>query len=325
MCSCCDGAAQLEKTKKRRRTWELAGGWHCALIGTSLTLADLRGLARKLKVNTYTGFSRDYQLHGFFAKEAEKSDLPGKMLNKLLDKRHASAIRKVRACKTLDELWEFWDAASEIGDIPGPYWAILSHPLAANNLCEKMFADVHMLSHLVGASNRADIRRLQKMDENIAELEAKIAKQNTQNHKKLAEKNELIKELQGRLQTNLAVQEQKLKEALPKKSTCDCALIPDLKHKLAQISEEKETATAQIYKDKKIIRELQGLVNILQEETENLESEMMLEGASTGEICPFDLSGQCLLYVWRAATNSTSSALFSRRLEWPVYPSRWRY
>ena len=39
------------------------------------------------------------------------------------------------------------------------------------------FGEVHMLSHLVGAANRADIRRLCQLEADKAELEAKLERQ----------------------------------------------------------------------------------------------------------------------------------------------------
>jgi hypothetical protein len=47
---------------------------------------------------------------------------------------------------------------------PGRYWALLSHAAATETIVKKAFQDVHMLSHLVGAANRADIRRLRELE-----------------------------------------------------------------------------------------------------------------------------------------------------------------
>ncbi len=43
------------------------------------------------------------------------------------------------------------------GDIPGAYWATLTHPESSDKLVQKAFADVHMMSHLMGATNCADL------------------------------------------------------------------------------------------------------------------------------------------------------------------------
>jgi hypothetical protein len=173
----CTNTEHLMIIKRRKRIWELSSAWHCTVIGTCLTLADLRSFARKLNVRTVPGYSVDYQLHGLFVKEAEHDNKPGKMLNKLLDKRHALSIRKVRAMKEEYELRDFWAKSLDDGDIPGPYWAVLSHPSNSEELGEQMFADVHMLSHLVGASNRANISKLQEVQEHIADLDQKFNRQ----------------------------------------------------------------------------------------------------------------------------------------------------
>ena len=55
---------------------------------------------------------------------------------------------------------EKWAEARRAGDIPGAYWAVLTHPDVGLAGSREAFCDVHMLSHLVGAANRAGIRRL---------------------------------------------------------------------------------------------------------------------------------------------------------------------
>ena len=150
----CDSVGTLNR---RQRIWELTDGWQCSIVGTCLTLADLNGVAKKLGVVVPSGFSTDYQLHGFFAHESQNEGKIAKKIQKLLDKRHSSVIKKTRPFKTKVELENFWKISLETGNIPSPYWALLTHPKCDQDLSEKMFADVHMLSHLVGASNRADI------------------------------------------------------------------------------------------------------------------------------------------------------------------------
>jgi hypothetical protein len=119
MSDACNNAVPEAPSLGRRHIWDLASGWHCAVIRTCLTLPDLRALARKLKVQTVPGFSPDYQLHGFFVKEAENNGKSSKMLNKLLERRHAISIRPTRTMKTANKLVGFWQEALETGDIPG--------------------------------------------------------------------------------------------------------------------------------------------------------------------------------------------------------------
>jgi hypothetical protein len=73
-----------------------------------------------------------------------------------------------------------WDDALRSGDIPGAYWALLTHPATTDELMKGAFGDVHMLSHLVGAANRADIRRRRALEAENADLTLKVEKQQVQ-------------------------------------------------------------------------------------------------------------------------------------------------
>ncbi len=294
MCDACDNAVPEAPSPGRRRIWDLAGGWHCAVIGTCLTLADLRALARKLKVQTVPGFSPDYQLHGFFVKEAENTGKPSKMLNKLLERRHAVAIRRARTLKTVNELTDFWQEALDTGDIPGPYWAILSHPLAPTELCERMFADVHMLSHMVGASNRADIRRLQDMEEAVDLVNAQLQRQRQHHHRKLIEKDAVIAELHQKLRT--AQEFPSPTRDVPIANNSD-VMIAELRHENARLSAlSADTQTSHAFAESKI-EELESTVHSLRVENATLEQTLANDAPSQEERCPLDLGGRCLLYV----------------------------
>ena len=189
----CESMGSLHR---RQRIWELTDGWQCSIVGTCLTLADLTGLAKKLGVVVPSGFSTEYQLHGFFAHGSQNEGTIAKKIQKILDKRHSSVIKKTRSFKTKVELEDFWKISLETGNIPSPYWALLTHPKCDDDLSEKMFADVHMLSHLVGASNRADISRLQDQEKELASLERKIDQQRKKFTTKIYGKDFKIRELQ---------------------------------------------------------------------------------------------------------------------------------
>jgi hypothetical protein len=272
----------------------MAGSWHCAVVGTCLTLVDLRTLARKLSVRTRAGYSADYQLHGFFAKEAERPDKPAKMLNKLLDKRYYTTIHKARGLNTAKELADFWESARKTGDIPGPYWAILSHPAVTQELSERMFADVHMLSHLVGASNRADIRRLQVLEEQSVVLEERLARQQRHHQLRLANRDRQIAELREKSCIGCS---QPAETPTPFQPECACATIPALQGELTRLATERAQSSLKIGEQQNRINELVRLVQAMGEENVALEQTLLRERPANNNLCPFDLGGHCLLYV----------------------------
>ena len=294
MCEVCSGDIEVEVIGRRRKIWEVTGGWHCSVVGTCLTLLDLRTLARKLSVKTKPDYSRDYQLHGFFAQEAGIYDKPGKLLNKLLDKRHAAAIRKTRSLKCENKLRNFWNSALETGDIPGPYWAILSHPYATQKLSESMFADVHMLSHLVGSSNRADIRRHQELNEGNSELSAKILKQQRHHSQRINAKDVEITNLREKLGLLAAM----LKDTPDRTSTqqletSSSVLLQEIEH----LRKQKASSRPIVMNLQHQNDQLTNLVQSLHIENATLERTLQGSAATDDTECPFDLEGRCLLYV----------------------------
>jgi len=296
MCDACDTAVAATDTSRRRRLWEMTGGWHCSILGTCLSLSDLRALGRKLPLKTRKDFPVDYQLHGYFVKEAGHAGTASKLLNKLLDKRHATAVRRARAMKADGELSAFWAEALAAGDIPGPYWAILSHPCATEALCERMFADVHMLSHLVGASNRADIRRLRELDEDVATLKDKLASDQARHRDRLEEKERVIEDLRAKLRR--AVQSPAVPMPAPKPDPAvACVSIPALQGELSRLAEAEVRADAALRERDIRIAELAALTDSLRDENTALEHALLRERCTVEGACPMDLGGRCLLYV----------------------------
>src|SRR5262245_40047919 len=161
---------------QRRRIWELSSNLHCSIIGTCLSTAELRQLLVKLSI-VGAATANDHDLHGQAVALASGRSDSAKQLQKMLDRRHRTAIHQFEKARTEGAVRELWQAALARGEVPGAYWAALTHPQSSHAFVRSVFAEVHMLSHLVGAANRADIRRLRELETEKAALEEKVAKQ----------------------------------------------------------------------------------------------------------------------------------------------------
>ena len=164
---------------KRRRIWELSSNFHCSIIGTCLTTSELRHVLIKMQLLGAEKES-DHELHGRAVLLAQKRDQASKLLQKALDRRHRLIVNQFSKARTTDELGTLWAAAVQRAEIPGAYWAVLTHPQVSEDLARHAFGEVHMLSHLVGAANRADIRRLRDLEGENAALQEKLARQQKQ-------------------------------------------------------------------------------------------------------------------------------------------------
>ncbi|OAJ62220.1 peptidase [Paraburkholderia ginsengiterrae] len=176
---CTPSEASVPHTNRRARLAELDGHLHCSIIGTCLSTHELRRLLPK-----FTDLDRrdasDLEIHHSAVELASQGGTAAKALHKLLDERYAGAIRRFDNATDDVSLLALWDDALKSGDIPPAYWALMTHPFATMPVRQKAFGELHMLSHLVGAANRADIRRLVALEEENAALKEKLERQQSQ-------------------------------------------------------------------------------------------------------------------------------------------------
>ncbi|WP_175762331.1 DUF2325 domain-containing protein [Burkholderia anthina] len=191
---CAPSRAQQAELKRRTRLSELDSNLHCSIIGTCLTTHELRKLVPK-----FTDLDRrhatDLEIHHAAVELAIEGAAGGKALHKALDERYAGAIRAFDKTKDADALLALWQDALKSGDIPPAYWALITHPRTTMTVRQAAFGDLHMLSHLVGAANRADIRRLVAFEEEHAALHAKIERQQARLHEMSVERDAALNEL----------------------------------------------------------------------------------------------------------------------------------
>jgi Uncharacterized protein conserved in bacteria (DUF2325) len=185
----------------RTKIWELMETLHCSIVGTCLSTAELRKILAKLGLAAPD--DSDHDLHSRGVSLAGQNGPASKLLHKALDDRHSLAIRQFARAKEEAEVRALWREALQRGDIPGPYWALLTHPATSYELLREAFGHVHMLSHLVGAANRADIRRLAELEEAKQALEQKVERQQSQLHAAITTRDRTIHELQTALSAKI--------------------------------------------------------------------------------------------------------------------------
>jgi len=174
---CCGTDHAVEATSAagaRLRLGEMDSHLHCSVIGTCLSTAELRKLmARFIHVEG----ASDLDVHHEAVRLASQNAEVSRALHKALDRRHAPVVQRFARAKDEAAVATLWDQCLKSGEVPGAYWAVLTHRRAASDLRQRVFGDVHMLSHLVGAANRADIRRLVAIEQENAEWRERAERQ----------------------------------------------------------------------------------------------------------------------------------------------------
>jgi hypothetical protein len=305
---------------RRTKIWELAGNLHCSIIGTCLSTAELRQLLTKVKLAA-PGAS-DHDLHGQGVLLASRHDGASKLLNKLLDQSHRLALKQFDAAKTEAELRTLWRAAIQRGEIPGAYWAVLSHPVTSNALVREVFGEVHMLSHLVGAANRADIRRLCQLEADKTELDAKIARQQAQLCHAITSRDATIAGLNRSLAKKLAG-ETPSDEAVAAETRTLTRLVGDLEHRVTAEAKRRDRAETRLQAAESALAEererrlaSERREALLTEELDALETRFAVRSDPESELPTedYDLAGLSLLYVGGRPTQLAHLRALGERL-----------
>jgi hypothetical protein len=189
------------------------------------------------------------------------------------------------------------------GDIPGTYWAVLTHPVATDHLMRQLFADVHMLSHLVGAANRADIRRLRQLEDEKAALEDKIARQQARLRDAVTSREATIRDLRAQVSARNVDRPAPTVFAEPE---ADGRAVAELRQQLAREIERRQRAEVQLQRvteergeAQRGRRRLESEVAVLKSELEAAEQRLD-DLVCAGKDAPrdeLDLSGLTILYV----------------------------
>lgn len=197
MCGCrdCPKAGALKVKSQRRKLWEVDERWMCAVIGTCLSVPELRRLAEKAKLRFTAGPPSDYQLHGAMVQLAKQSCLASRLAHKLLERKFAVAAARFSRAGCPGQLRRLWEEAKASGEVPGAYWALVTHPYLGAELGELVFGEIHMMSHLAGAAFRGELRRQSEAERRVFELEAELERTQVGAARAFAERDRRIRVL----------------------------------------------------------------------------------------------------------------------------------
>lgn len=192
---CCEHEASgvdVCYTRTRLKLHELDPALHCSVVGNCLSPSELRKLLAKHM--DLKGMS-DLEIHKKAVSAAGQRGELAKVLNKALDQRHAGAIQSFSAAKDTASLIERWKQAWAQGDVTGAYWAVLTHKALTADLCQTVFGEVHMLSHLMAAANRHELKRFVTMEKENSELQKRLEIERSKKQELLQERDELTEQL----------------------------------------------------------------------------------------------------------------------------------
>lgn len=171
---------------RRKRLWELKHQHHCPVIGTCLPLDLLRRLATKAKVLTPS--MSDFSLHTQAVGFAEQRNPFAEAMQLELERRYNLTIQQFRSAKDGDTVYRLWREAVAGGKVADALWAAWTHPRCDGETAQRIYGDIHMLSHQAGAAHQADVNRLKQLEAENAALKMELLAQREKGAQRLSEK-----------------------------------------------------------------------------------------------------------------------------------------
>jgi hypothetical protein len=305
----------MNQSVRRKALWDLPD-YQCPVIGTCLTMGELRKLARKLKLDL-SRFDSDFELHAHFVHHCKAKNTLSRLVQKMLEKKFRRVVWRFSKAKDPETLLEMWNASASEADIPGPFWAVMTHPMADAKVVNAAFGEVHMLSHLVGAANRADIRLLKQQE---SDLEA-LRHENEALRKNIGALRSLHQDEKHSLDTavsRLRREKQRLTELLAQSQATEAlrriqeleGLRSMLESKAIQLTEDLEEAQQDARRNRTEAKTLQGRMAHLEHELQCRQAEVGSLEETLGRVLATDamcsqcdqeqcprLCGKCILYV----------------------------
>lgn len=183
--------SKQSSTSRRKTIWTIEQGYICSVLGTCFLRSELRKMARKKQFGLDPGDS-DFLLHSALVNQVGARTATSRALNKMLDNKYRVAITRYAKAKDGRVIKAFWEEDIRRGNVPGAYWAIMTHPSASVELIGDIYGQVHMMGHDTHGDYQRDNTTLTNLKEKVALLEEVMGNERQQH---LKEKKALKKEL----------------------------------------------------------------------------------------------------------------------------------
>jgi hypothetical protein len=301
-------SSQTDSNAKQRRykLWQLPANSHCMIIGTCLTLQEVKQIAKKCRYPT-DGKS-DYDLHHFFVYQAGHTDsVIARKTHSMLEKKFRTDVTRVRSCSSPANLLEHWEGMKQTGRIAGTLWAVITHPECDSGVLQTIYGEVHMMSHLAGASYHQQLAELPNKERSIASKQSKINNQKSRWNSKLLDSEKTIKRLEAenrKLREKLERMEQDSSVSYLQNSTDSIdhrdyrivrSMLSDTNNTLKETRQQLRDANRQVHDQQQQLQQsthdmqrMERLVNYLMDKG---------EACNTDDSCDQTLSGKCVLML----------------------------
>lgn len=201
---------------RRLKLWELEGKLHCPVVGTCLALEELRKISRQ------SGFRDNkvepYELHAEAVSLCSTRNPVSEGMHKQMERKHVLFVKAFEKAENAQTVLTTWRHHIEQGEIDGALWAALTHKAADPHTRSAIYADMHMLTHQLGAERAADVRRLKHMQAENADKTKQLRDLALRHSQGMADKSAKIHQLARECEEGRQIRQisERLRERLDK-------------------------------------------------------------------------------------------------------------
>lgn len=159
-------------SRRRRKIWELDEKHHCPVVGTCLSIDALKKYLSRFIGSIDT--RNEYEMHVAAVNRVRERAPISEAINRHLDKKYRIQCLAFEKARTDSEVMALWREFRLRGEVAGALWATVTHPAISVESEQRVFSDIHMLSHQCGAGLAADSRRLSRLEKDNADLTIRL-------------------------------------------------------------------------------------------------------------------------------------------------------
>ena len=287
------------KSLSRKKIWELEKTWLCSIIGTCLSMHEARKIGRKFGAKCSDPTQIDAVVHSMLVRDCAEKNQISIHVNKILEKKFEGAIRTFQKQKSSSDILQLWRVFFDRGLIPGAYWATATMRELSREDSNKIYSDVHMLSHLIGSSNQSLIQRLVEVESHIKALENKHG---WQRQKLEATVSQLENKLQRSENSVNLLQRQLAKNTSDKKSAkndanCEKTKLRIIRQRCAHLENLIESTVAKLEIRNRRLRESEKNIKYLEKSLISVEQLLISLSDNSDSKITRIVSGKSFLYV----------------------------
>jgi len=148
---------------------------HCPVIGTCLPIDELVKFSRRFFC--LVDPRDEFAMHVEAVSYASSRNNVSEAIQKHLERKYQAQIALFELAKSDHDVLATWQEHYAHGEVGGALWAAITHKAVSATTRQRVFADIHMLSHQIGAGQAAGSRRLAKLEKDAVAARAALDKQ----------------------------------------------------------------------------------------------------------------------------------------------------